>query len=166
MEHSRSKSVAFTGHRTYAGQAGCQLQQTIRRFYEQGCRIFWCGMARGFDLAAAESVIALKCGLPELQLHCALPFAAFADRFEAEDRMRVERILEFADRVAVVGTGYSPRVFLLRDEFMVDRAARLIAWYDGSPGGTRYTWYYARRCGLERINLWRPDAQLELGRFE
>ena len=37
--------------------------------------------------------------------------------------------------------------------YMVDHAALLIAAFDGSPGGTRYTVEYAMRRGLEIVDL-------------
>ena len=40
-----------------------------------------------------------------------------------------------------------------RDRYMVDHAALLIAAFDGSPGGTRYTVEYAMRRGLEIVDL-------------
>ena len=40
-----------------------------------------------------------------------------------------------------------------RDRYMVDHASLLIAAFDGSPGGTRYTVEYAMRRGLEIVDL-------------
>lgn len=36
---------------------------------------------------------------------------------------------------------------------MVDHAALLIAMFDGTSGGTRYTIEYAMRCGLDVMDL-------------
>ena len=41
---------------------------------------------------------------------------------------------------------------------MVDHAALLIAAFDGSTGGTRYTVEYAMRRGLEIVDLPIPGA--------
>lgn len=40
-----------------------------------------------------------------------------------------------------------------RDRYMVDHASLLIAAFDGSPGGTRYTLEYAMRQGLQIVDL-------------
>ena len=118
-------------------------------------------MAQGFDLAAAETALALREELPELRLYCAVPFPGQADRFPSTDRIRYARILDRADEVEIIARRYDPRCYLRRDEFMVERASAVVAWFDGGKGGTRYTWEYARRHGVERINLWR-DGQGEL----
>ena len=49
-------------------------------------------------------------------------------------------------------------VLRLRQMHMVDHAALLIAAFDGSPGGTRYTVEYAMRRGLEIVDLPIPGA--------
>ena len=116
MDRSREHTAAFTGHRRYDGECDDALRAVVRELYGRGFRVFWSGMALGFDLAAAEAVLALRGELPGLRR---------------------------------------------RDEFMVERSAAVVAWFDGGKGGTRYTWDYARRCKAERINLW-CDGQQEL----
>ena len=49
-------TVAFTGHRTYCGEAAAALAAAIRGLHAHGFRTFLCGMAVGFDLAAAEAL--------------------------------------------------------------------------------------------------------------
>ena len=161
MERLREQTAAFTGHRRYGGESDDALHAVVRELYGRGIRAFWCGMAMGFDLSAAEAVLALREELPGLQLCCAVPFPGQADRFPEADRIRYGRILDRADEVATLAPRYEPRCYLRRDEFMVERSSVVVAWFDGSRGGTRYTWDYARRCKAERINLWR-DGQQEL----
>lgn len=57
-------TVAFTGHRTYCGEASAALAAAIRGLHAHGFRTFLCGMAVGFDLAAAEAVLELRDSLP------------------------------------------------------------------------------------------------------
>jgi len=52
-----------------------------------------------------------------------------------------------------VSACYTPACMQRRDRYMVDHAALLIAAFDGSPGGTRYTVEYAMRRGLEIVDL-------------
>ena len=61
-------TVAFTGHRTYCGEASAALAAAIRGLHAHGFRTFLCGMAVGFDLAAAEAVLELRDSLPGLRL--------------------------------------------------------------------------------------------------
>ena len=60
MTEDRLTTVAFTGHRTYGGQAAAALRATVGELYARGFRTFLCGMAMGFDLAAAEAVLACR----------------------------------------------------------------------------------------------------------
>ena len=152
MDRSREHTAAFTGHRRYDGECDDALRAVVRELYGWGFRVFWSGMALGFDLAAAEAVLALRGELPGLRRCCAVPFPGQADRFPEADRLRYMRILDRADEVATLAPRYEPRCYLRRDEFMVERSAAVVAWFDGGKGGTRYTWDYARRCKAERIN--------------
>ena len=47
----------------------------------------------------------------------------------------------------------------MRNDYLVAHAATLVAWYDGSPGGTHYTVQRALHRGLEFIQLHRPEAR-------
>ena len=137
MDRSREHTAAFTGHRRYDGECDDALRAVVGELYGWGFRVFWSGMALGFDLAAAEAVLALRGELPGLRLCCAVPFPGQADRFPEADRLRYMRILDRADEVATLAPRYEPRCYLRRDEFMVERSAAVVAWFDGGKGGTR-----------------------------
>ena len=64
MNPNPATAVAFTGHRTYCGEAAAALQRAVETLYAEGCRTFLSGMAAGFDMAAAETV------LPEIRQSC------------------------------------------------------------------------------------------------
>ena len=57
------------------------------------------------------------------------------------------------DYETMVQQQYSPGCMPRRTRYMVDHASLLIAAFDGSPGGTRYTVEYAMRRGLEIVDL-------------
>ena len=52
----------------------------------------------------------------------------------------------------MVSTQYSPSCMHRRDRYMVDHASLLIAAFDGTPGGTRYTVEYAMRRGVSVVD--------------
>lgn len=60
MIDERTACVAFTGHRRYRGEADDALAQTVEELCRAGFRTFLSGMALGFDLAAAETVLVLS----------------------------------------------------------------------------------------------------------
>ncbi len=150
----RNIAVAFTGHRTYDGSSDAALRAAIRRFYDNGYRIFLTGMALGFDLAAGECAVALRRELPDIAVVCAVPFYGQERRFGADARARYGRLAAAADEVAVLAENYTPRVYHLRNDFLVDNASAVIAYYDGSAGGTAYTVRRALKQGLYVENIW------------
>ena len=75
MSEKKDITVAFTGHRTYCGEAEKPLQELLQMLYEQGFRRFLTGMAWGFDLAAGEAVMRLKEQHDDIELVAAVPFA-------------------------------------------------------------------------------------------
>ncbi len=168
MNCDRKYSVAFTGHRamTYAagdsvGALRERLDATLQELYACGARTFYSGMAEGFDLLAARAVLDLRREYSDIQLIAAVPFRAQAAGFSAVVRRDYEQILRSANRVEVLAEEYSRECFLRRDDYMVERSATVVAWFDGRAGGTAYTVSRARSLGREVINLYR-DGQMEL----
>ncbi|MDE6710917.1 MAG: DUF1273 domain-containing protein [Alistipes sp.] len=153
MIRDTSATVAFTGHRTYRSEADAALRRKIGELHAAGCRTFLSGMAAGFDLAAAEAVIACRSRLPGLRLVAAVPFEGHINRFSCEDQERFRRIMAAADETVVLSECYHRGVYMVRNDYLVSRAARVVAWFDGSPGGTRYTVQQALRSGRQVDNL-------------
>ena len=168
MKQARGNSVAFTGHRAMMFAAGDsaealreRLDVTLRELYARGVRVFYSGMAEGFDLLAARAVLDLRCEHSDIQLVAAVPFRAQAVGFSAVVRRDYDQILAAANRVDVLQEEYSRDCFLRRDDYMVERAAMVVAWFDGRASGTAYTVGRARSLGCEVINLYR-DGQMSL----
>ena len=156
-----SISVAFTGHRYYDGRDDRVLCDLLERLYADGYRRFISGMAPGFDLAAAEAVVALRGRHGDVELECAVPYAGFDRGFAAGDGDRFRSLIAVADSVVYVAEGYSPRVFHRRNDYLVDNCSLLAAWWDGRSSGTGYTVTRARRMDKKIVNMYR-SSQLEL----
>lgn len=153
MMNQRGTTAAFTGHRTYGGEGGVALRMVVGEFYDRGFRTFLSGMAVGFDLAAAEAVLACRAEMPDLRLVAVVPFEGQEGRFSEDDRVRFRRVLEAADQVVVLSPVYDRGCYAVRNNYLIDHASALIAWYDGSSGGTHYTVRRALRRGLRVANL-------------
>ena len=138
-----------------------RLDATLRELYARGARYFYNGMAEGFDLIAARAVLDLQSKYSDVQLIAVVPFRGHGRSFSAVVRRDYEHILRAANRVEVLAEEYSRECFLRRDDYMVERAATVVAWFDGRAGGTAYTVARARALGCEVINLYR-DGQMEL----
>ena len=162
MIPDRSHTVAFTGRRSYRDQAADMLPVTLEALYRRGYRRFLSGMAAGFDLAAAEAVADFRTLRPDVELVCVVPFPAHPDRLSPADRLRYDRLIASAAEVVMVGERYAPDCYARRNDYLVDHAAYVVAYFEGRPsGGTYYTVRRAHRQHLPVENLF-PDTQLAL----
>ena len=161
----RQSACCFTGHRPGKLPWGYEesnprcaalkrrLWDAVEAAYAEGYTHFLCGMAQGCDLYACECVLELKERHPEVTVEAAIPCPSQADGWPEAERARYRRLLERCDYETVVSAVYSPSCMQRRDRYMVDHASLLIAMFDGSPGGTRYTVEYAMRRGLDVADL-------------
>ena len=155
----KAVSAAFTGHRFYnfSRQEGIRerLTKAILGAYEHGISNFISGYAIGIDLMAAQIVQSLKPFCSGMTLTAAIPFRGQADRFSANDKMVYENLVASADEVLILSERYYTRCFLDRDEFMVENASLLIAFYDGrEKGETYYTFKKANHLCIPVVNVY------------
>jgi uncharacterized phage-like protein YoqJ len=137
-----------------------RLEAALDAAFADGYRVFISGMAAGFDLAAAEAVVQLKTSHSDVRLVAAIPFLGQSVGYNADDRRRYDDLVGAADEVRVLADRYSHGCYWRRDDWMVERSRRIVCWYDGSSGGTRYTVRRALACGLEIVNTYRDPAAL------
>lgn len=161
----RRKRCCFTGHRpeklkcdeaTIKSALSCGIDAAI----QDGYRTFITGMARGVDIWAAELVLERRVFDVSLHLICALPYLGFEQTWSKDWQVRYRTILRQADLVKAINPSFSMAVFRRRNEWMVDHCSRLIAVYNGSPGGTRNTITCAKRENLEIVICEPVDTRL------
>lgn len=121
----------------------------------EGAVKFYCGMAAGFDIIAAEVVIALRETIKKssVELIAAIPFKAQAEGFSKHWKARYERVIKEADRVVLLSDNYFSGCYAKRNRYMVDNSDIVITYFDGKAGGTRSTINYAKRKGKQIINV-------------
>lgn len=108
------------------------------------------GMALGWDTAWA--IAALKLRIP---VHAAIPFAGQHLNWPRRSQDLYRAILGQCSQITYVGSaGYSCDKMQDRNRWMADRAGRIAALWNGSPGGTRNCLRYARARGVPIDNLW------------
>ncbi len=149
-------ACCFTGHRPgklIGGEAALRaaLRREIVSAIACGTDRFITGMAPGIDIWAAEEVLNIRKGNKNIGLICAVPFEGAEKNRPAEQQSEFRMVLAEADEVVYVCPHYSARSFHLRDEWMVDHAAKVIAVFNGAHGGTEYTLRYAKKRGREII---------------
>lgn len=110
-------------------------------------------MALGVDTWAAQAVLSLKKQGYPLYLIAACPCKGQESKWRSADKDVYRTLLAQTDAVYTAYETYTPYCMNMRNRWMVDHAARLIAVFDGSSGGTASTVEMAQKKGLEIIRL-------------
>ncbi len=148
--------IAGTGHRPnklggYDALAGLKVGLVALEYLkrERPHRVI-SGMALGWDQELATAALAL--GIP---LWAAIPFDGQEKAWPEESQEKYHDILQAAHSVTVVCEGgYAPWKMQKRNEWMVDKATKMAALWDGSAGGTANCIRYAQKMGKPIDNLW------------
>lgn len=159
IQTDTTKTAAFTGHRFIRcndrQRLVTNLERAISTCLQSGIHHFLCGMAVGFDMLAAETLLAMKADNPDIRLTVVIPFRGQSFRFNFADKERYRSILGKANNVVCLSETYFDGCFLRRNDYMLNHASHIIAYYNGEPkGGTFYTCRRAERMGLEITNLY------------
>lgn len=182
MKIDPDKTVAFSGHRSFKisdtqgdlfgsaiGNQECvhndytkgsehmqilvsRVEAKARALYSAGYDTFLCGMAEGFDLAAAQAIIKLRTEFPNIRLIAVVPHPRQAESFEKQVKTLYAATMARADDSIIICPQYSNDCFHRRNDFLVDNSTALICYYNGSKGGTAYTVKRAVKRGSKVIN--------------
>ena len=152
----RQHRACFTGHRPHKlhqpeSVVIAALEEKIREAIDDGFVTFISGMAWGVDIWAAEIVLRLKAEGHPIHLIAAVPYEGFERGWRDDWKRRYHAVLSAADIVKYICDHYHRGCFQIRNEWMVDRSARLIAAYTGEKGGTKNTVDYAARKGVQTV---------------
>lgn len=147
--------VAFTGHRpdklggyklpnpTYSFVCQ-QIEKTLKELQPEKVIS---GMALGVDQWAAN--IAHKLSIPFI---AAVPFIGQEKAWPQPSQKTFNTLIKLAAEVVIVSEGgYAAYKMQVRNEWMVDRCDKLIAIWDGTPGGTGNCVKYAESKNKEII---------------
>lgn len=156
------KTACFSGHRpeklTLDGEYNPFFIEEIKSMLylaileavkEGGYRRFISGMAKGVDLWACSIVLNLKNQFPDIELICALPYAAQGKYWTGQDKYEYNRFLSQASEVVVVSEKYDDTCMKRRNYYMVDNSSLLIAVCGNMNSGTGQTIRYAKKKGLD-----------------
>lgn len=162
MENMKNIACCFTGHRdtklawketeieflTFRQE----LEQAILTKIQQGCTTFYVGMAKGFDIWAAQMVINKKRIDKSLKLIAVIPYPEVQKGWSDQWQEKYQEVLRYADEAIITGEHYSANCFHIRITYMVDHSAHIIALYDHTIiGGTANTVLYAQKKGLDML---------------
>lgn len=161
-------TVSFTGHRPdkiadyKASPREVEialrraLAEEIVRLSGEGATTFLSGMAPGVDLWAADEVIRLRgegrIG-GDVRLVLAVPYPKFERSIAKKWHPLYHFIEESADEVLYISQGYYHGCYHRRNDYLAEQADVMVAYYEGTDGGTRYTLRRAEELGRSIINL-------------
>ncbi len=161
-------TLSFSGHRPekikdFTPDTERRIRAALHASLVEACRMgyrqFLSGMAPGFDLWAADEVLKLRetANNPDIELTAVVPYPRFRNSFAPDAAELYDRTIGYANRTVTIAPEYHHAVFHRRNDFLVDNASLLICYYEGTPGGTRYTVQRAARKGLRIVNLFAPE---------
>jgi len=134
------KVCAFSGHRFLDEDFSARkLRDMIDKSIFSGTEVFYCGMAVGFDLIAAECVLEKKRQGAKVRLVACIPCREQEKSYSCGDRERYAKILAECDEEIVLSEKYYKGCMLRRNAYMEERADFLISYCRQKTGGTAYT---------------------------
>lgn len=151
----KEHTCCVTGHRDIPADkiqyVQMQLRQELLQAVQSGYMHFISGFAAGVDLIFAGMVADLKSKYP-ITLEAAIPYPG---RMNTPNKV-FQCLLKECDIVKVHTGQYSKNCYMVRNRYMVDCSALVIAVHDGrKSGGTAATLRYAHRmeCDIREIKL-------------
>lgn len=155
-EEKRLHRCCFSGHRPEKLDESEEnvkkwLSEQIDSAIAAGYTTFISGCAMGVDIWAGQIVLQRKAVNPSLHLIAATPWPGFSNRWSIDWQAQYSDLLKNADLVVPVCNHYHKGVFQQRNEWMVNHSNRVIAYFNGAPGGTKNTIDYAVGKGIQVI---------------
>lgn len=154
---SIERTCCFSGHRkipfTKQNSISKQLERVIEELVSQGYTYFGAGGALGFDTLAAKTVLKLRKRYPEIKLILVLPCKTQASLWSQADKRTYEEIKSQADKVVYISDEYTKGCMYERNRHLVDNSSICVCCLTKDSGGTAYTVKYARKKGIQIINL-------------
>lgn len=148
--------IAATGHRPdklggYSAFVSGKLYKLAREYLAlSDADEVISGMALGWDTAIAQAALDLG-----LTLTAAIPFEGQERLWPNEAQKHYRFLVARATYVRTISPGgYAPEKMQKRNVWMVRSADRMLALWNGSPGGTANCLRYAQERGVPFDNLW------------
>ncbi len=155
-------SVSFTGHRPEKLPFFSEddpmlidlkerLKVQIEKLINDGADFFYSGMARGTDIWCAQIVLELKNKYPYIKLSAVIPCRTQTDKWDEKSIAVYNNILGECFKTIYISENYTKSCMLKRDRALADLCDVLVAVYDGTKGGTKYTIDYAKKLNKKVI---------------
>lgn len=150
-------TCCFTGHRDIPANEIASVKEKLKKevasLVEGGYTDFYAGGALGFDTLAALCVLEMKKENPNIRLHIMMPCANQTRGWSSDSVRLHDKINSEADEVVCLSANYYRGCMQVRNRQMVEKSNIVIAYLTKTTGGSAYTAEYARKKGLEIINI-------------
>ena len=157
--YTRGTTACFTGHRKLrepAADITARIIETTEVLIQSGYEIFCAGGARGFDILASEAVLSLQSKYPQVKLVLILPFYnqyRFDKDWTKADIELYHKLQESAAHTTILAYEFDSDMYFERNRMLVDASSICIAYMNRTKSGAGYTVNYARKQGVQVINL-------------
>ncbi|MBQ7977833.1 MAG: DUF1273 family protein [Clostridia bacterium] len=160
----KQNTCCFTGHRPNNLPWGhnelnrnCKifkkkLYNLVKQLISEGYIYFLTGMAEGFDLIAAETILKLKRKY-KLILIAVIPCLNQTDFWNIKQQNRYKKILKKCDDKIIISPQYTKQCMFERNQFLINHSSTVISCYNGISSGTGYTIKLAKIQQLKIINI-------------
>lgn len=150
-------ACCFTGHRQLPAdkveEIVTALDWEIENLIAKCITDFISGGALGFDQIVASIIIGKREMGENIRLIFALPCRSQDINWTVKQRTRYQNLIKKADKVVYVSEEYDPFCMKRRNYYMVDHSSHCICALLRERSGTSQTVAYARRKGLQIINV-------------
>ena len=158
---NKKTSVCLTGHRPKSLPWGyneklpnCKafkkdLKELFSEAINYGFKIFYTGMAEGFDMIGTEILIKLRKFFKEIKIVAVIPCENQPQKWSKKQQKRYKTILKKCNEKIVISNQYTPTCMMERNKFLVNNSSLVIACFNGNASGTGKTIKYAKEKGLK-----------------
>lgn len=166
------ETACLTGHRPaklpwfYSEEkANCiKFKKDLKTIFtgaiQYGLKNYLVGMAEGFDMIGAETLIELKKENKEIKVIAVVPCKNQEIKWKPEQQKRYHKILKKCDDIIILSEVYYKECMNDRNKYMVDHSSVVIACYNGEASGTGNTVKYAKAQG-KKVRIINPDDYKE-----
>ena len=136
------------------------LETIFTGAFDYGLKTYLVGMAEGFDMIGAETLIKLRKKLKEIKVIAVVPCKGQELKWKPEQQKRYHKILKKCDDIIVLSDTYTATCMNDRNRYMVEHSSVVIACCNGKPSGTRNTINFAKEKGC-KIRIINPEDYKE-----
>lgn len=141
----RDNTALFIGHSEFYGVDPAQVSAEIRKLTEQGITDYLCGGMGDFDWRCARAAFNLKAEFTGIRLFFVIPYLTFNIRNMElfDDIIYPEGFEKYHFKAAITQ----------QNRYMVRNSSVALCYITHSWGGAVKTYEYAKRQGLQIVNL-------------